>query len=225
MERKASEYYDNINMDLLNSIPADAKVVLEIGCGAGRLGAAHKARNAEVRYMGVEIDAPSAAIAAGRLDMVLCGSVEALDLNFLQNGVDCIVYGDVLEHLVDPWAVVKSHRALLRDGGRMVACIPNVQHWSVLLGLLHGQWRYHTDGLLDVTHLRFFTLSSIVAMFEAAGLSVENVIGRILDRERATSFVEKLRPALASLEIDQGRLQECASVFQYIVHAAPRQAG
>ncbi len=116
MDSKTPEYYDNINLDLLNGIPLTSQRVLEIGCGAGRLGMEFKKRNPGSSYFGVEIEAPAAAIAASRLDMVLCGSVETIDLGFLNGSLDCIVYGDVLEHLGDPWAVLKSHRALLRGG-------------------------------------------------------------------------------------------------------------
>ena len=107
-------------------------------------------------YYGIEIDAAASAVAASRLDRVLCGSVETVDLGFLRNSVDCIVYGDVLEHLIDPWSVLKNHRTLLKNDGRMIACIPNIQHWAVITNLLHGHWPYQTDGLLDITHLRFF---------------------------------------------------------------------
>ncbi len=222
MDSKTPEYYDNINLDLLNGIPLTSQRVLEIGCGPGRLGMEFKKRNPGSSYFGVEIEAPAAAIAASRLDMVLCGSVETIDLGFLNGSLDCIVYGDVLEHLGDPWAVLKSHRALLREGGRMLACIPNIQHWSVIASLMRGHWTYSSDGLLDITHLRFFTLGSIVALFESAGMKIDNVIGRILQKENADAFLENVKPALINLAIDEARFRECASVFQYIVHAIPQ---
>jgi 2-polyprenyl-3-methyl-5-hydroxy-6-metoxy-1,4-benzoquinol methylase len=222
MDVKNPAYYDNINLDLLNAIPAGAELVLEIGCGAGRLGMAYKQQNPESRYYGVEIEAAAASTAAERLDMVLCGSVDSVDLSFLEGRVDCIVYGDVLEHLVDPWAVLKCHRTLLKPTGKMAACIPNIQHWSILAGLLQGSWAYHTDGLLDVTHLRFFTLSSIVSLFEGAGMTVENMIGRIIDADRAEAFFSRIQPSLAGMGIEENRFREQSRIFQYIVHAVPR---
>ena len=72
--------------------------------------------------------------------------------------MDCLVFGDVLEHLVDPWAVLARLARLVCDGGQILACIPNVQHYSVIVSLLRGKWDYQDEGLLDRTHLRFFTL-------------------------------------------------------------------
>ncbi len=87
---------------------------------------------------------------------------------------------------------------------------------------MRGHWTYSSDGLLDITHLRFFTLGSIVALFESAGMKIDNVIGRILQKENADAFLENVKPALINLAIDEARFRECASVFQYIVHAIPQ---
>jgi SAM-dependent methyltransferase len=219
MERNVPAYYDNLNTGVLDAIPAGASTVLEIGCGAGRLGSEYKKRHPEARYYGVEIDAQAAAIAGTRLDMALCGSIEKIDLGFLTGEVDCIVYADVLEHLIDPWRVVADHRALLKNGGVMIACIPNIQHWGVLRGLLAGQWTYQDNGLLDRTHLRFFTANSIHAMFTGAGLQVESIIGRNLDPAPAEPFFQALAPVLPALGVDPDAFHQQANVFQYLVTA------
>jgi 2-polyprenyl-3-methyl-5-hydroxy-6-metoxy-1,4-benzoquinol methylase len=222
MHHKTAGYYDNVNTALLDAIPPDAGLVVEIGCARGGLGAAHKARHPGCRVYGVEPHGPSAAIAAERLDMVLCGTVEAVDLAFLAGQVDCLVYGDVLEHLVDPWSVLAAHRALLAPGGRVVASIPNVQHWSLLRHLLSGGWTYHDHGLLDDTHLRFFTFASALEMFERAGLRVERTIGLMTSPEAAAAFVAALEPGLLTLGIDPRRLEQTASPLQYLVFAVCR---
>ena len=220
MEDNAPTYYDNLNEGLLDSIPPGAGLVLEAGCGAGRLGMEYKARNPGSLYYGVEILAPAAAMAATRLDMALCGSIDAVDLSFLAGKVDCIVYGDVLEHLVDPWAVLKTHATLLSPAGKIVACIPNGQHWTILAGLMAGQWTYQDNGLMDRTHLRFFTLQSIVEMFEGAGLAIEKVVGRNVESERASQFFDTLAPALPGLGVDPQAFRQQANVFQYLVTAS-----
>ena len=219
---KTSTYYDNINLPLLDAIPSDAAVVVEIGCGTGGLGAAFKSRHPSCRLYGVELHAASAAIAAERLDMVLCGNVDTLDLSFLQNQVDCLVYGDVLEHLIDPWAVLTRHRGLLAPRGRVVASIPNVQHWSLLDHLLRGGWTYGDHGILDDTHLRFFTLGSIHALFDRANLAIDSTIGLLASPAQAAAFVAKLGPALDALGIDPVRLEQNISPLQYLVSASPR---
>jgi 2-polyprenyl-3-methyl-5-hydroxy-6-metoxy-1,4-benzoquinol methylase len=213
-------YYDNFNPNLLAAIPVGRKVVLEIGCGAGRLGMAYKEQNPEARYIGIEIVPEAAAIAAQRLDLVLCGSTEQMDLRFLEGEVDCIVYGDVLEHLVDPWQTLKNHYGLLMPQGQVIASIPNIQNWSILLGLMHGQWAYQENGLLDRTHLRFFTLHSIIQLFQGAGLKVYDVNGVIVDRPGAESFASALTPMLSGLGIDPKEFLETSSVYQYLIKAS-----
>jgi trans-aconitate methyltransferase len=216
-------YYDNVNVALLNKIPAGARVVVEIGCGAGRLGMEYKKRNPDCRYYGVELVGSVAALAAERLDMVFCGAAEAVDLSFLAGKVDCFVYGDVLEHLTEPWALLKSHAALLSEGGKVAACIPNVQCWMVLSQILAGQWTYTESGLLDRTHLRFFTLASILDLFHGCGLRIEDLSGLSADQANGMRFIEQVRPALAGLGVDEEVFARQALVSQYIVVAGRAQ--
>ena len=134
-------YYRNVNPDLLERIPLNARTVVEVGCGSGALGAVYKLRNPQVRYIGVEAMPGPAAEAAKVLDQVIVGDAEDPHLfgDDVQN-VDCLVYGDVLEHLINPWDCLKRHLDLLADDGLVAACIPNVQHWSVIASLLSGEW-------------------------------------------------------------------------------------
>src|SRR5204863_1150032 len=92
--------------------------------------------------------------------------------------VDCLVCGDVLEHMADPWGVLARLSRWVRDGGQVLACIPNVQHYSVLVDLLRGRWEYREEGLLDRTHLRFFTFAGVQDLFTRAGLHVFEVVPR-----------------------------------------------
>ena len=220
MEQKPEGYYDGVNLALLDAMPLDAQVILEIGCGSGNLGAAYKQRNEECRYVGVEIIESAAARAGQLLDKVYCASAENVDLGDLQGQVDCLVYGDVLEHLIDPWATLRRHGALLRPGGKVLACIPNVQHWTLLQHLLQGNWVYHDHGLLDSTHVRFFTLNSIYALFAGAGLKVDNVIGLQVNQDASRAFFEKLRPGLENLGISEERFLPLTSALQYLVAAS-----
>jgi 2-polyprenyl-3-methyl-5-hydroxy-6-metoxy-1,4-benzoquinol methylase len=220
MQDKPSGYYEGVNVSLLDSIPLDAEIVLEIGCGAGVLGGEYKKKNKTCTYYGAEIDPSAAALAAPRLDKVICGPVESADFSAISGNVDCIVYGDVLEHLIDPWEVLKSHRELLKEGGKVVASIPNIQHWSLLRHLLQGNWVYHDHGLLDRTHLRFFTLNSIYALFSGAGLKVENIIGLHVHQPSVSEFFEQMKPALANLGIDAGDFVQRCGALQYLVSAS-----
>jgi hypothetical protein len=126
------------------------------------------------RVTGIELDPTAAAEASAYCERVVVGNVETLDLgeHLDDERYDAVLFADVLEHLRDPAEVLSHVRPLVADGGAVVASIPNIAHVSVRLALLGGEFRYRELGLLDETHLRFFTRESIVDLFESAGFVV-----------------------------------------------------
>lgn len=210
----ATEYYRYGRPEVMSCVPVTAKRIVDVGCGAGRLGEALKARQACEVY-GIEPFAPAAAEARARLDRVWGCSVEnALD-EIHDNTYDCIVLADVLEHLVDPWSVLKRIKEKVVPGGRIVASIPNVQNWKVLSGLLEGRWEYEREGLLDRTHLRFFTQHSIQEMFWTAGLRISEIGSTQNGMRPPKRVVRALRRAGLSVDV----LKENGNVLQHIVVA------
>jgi 2-polyprenyl-3-methyl-5-hydroxy-6-metoxy-1,4-benzoquinol methylase len=148
------------------------KRVLDVGCDTGYLGETLKALGN--RVWGVEVNPTTAAEAATKLERVVVGDLEALDLavEFGEGAFDVIVYGDVLEHLRDPLPVLRQARALLAPGGCVVISTPNVAHGDIRLALLQGRFRYTPLGILDETHTRFFTRESLIGFARDAGMAL-----------------------------------------------------
>jgi 2-polyprenyl-3-methyl-5-hydroxy-6-metoxy-1,4-benzoquinol methylase len=189
--------------------------VLDVGCASGLFGAALRRAGHEV--WGVE-QSPQAQAARDRLDHVVAGSVE----DFLRSPeaaaeFDVVSFVDVLEHLVAPEAVLRQCKVLLRPDGAIVASLPNVAHLAVRVMLLEGRWEYADLGLLDRTHLRFFTRESIVELMEGAGFSVEEMQTVVVPVAHAGISVDpRLLRKVSRLVRDDD-----AEVFQYVVRAVP----
>ena len=174
---KAKHYFAGERREMLPFIPAAAQKILEIGCGEANFARVLKAQR-PMHVTGVEPQRSAAAVAATVLDRVLALDVEAGIDALTGQQFDCIVFNDVLEHLVDPWITLESVKPLVAKGGVVVASIPNMRYMPVFKELvLQGIWRYRQDGVMDKTHLRFFTQSSIVALFNDSGYAVNTIAG------------------------------------------------
>ncbi len=208
-------YYENEREDVQKLINPHSKRILDVGCGKGRLGSVLKEKlGAEV--WGVEFIDDIATLAAENLDRVITGPIEDAILQLPEKYFDTIIFADVLEHLVDPFKVLLNIKEKLSDKGEIVASIPNVRHWSVLKKLLEGEWEYQEFGIMDSTHLRFFTRKSIFNMFEKAGFTITNILYVVAE-------MEKLSPQLLSVmkesNINVDTLDGESKHFQYIVKA------
>ena len=163
--------------EMLAFVPPAARSVLDVGCGPGGFGQALRQDDPTREVWGVEVDEEVAAGAARFYDRLVVGAFPDA-MAGAGKTFDCVVFNDVLEHTVDPWAILRATVALLAPGGVVVASIPNVRNVSVVLDLvLRGNWTYRDIGILDRTHLRFFTLRSIRALFADSGFAIEAVRG------------------------------------------------
>ena len=166
-----ARYYTHARPEVLALVPEASRIIVDIGCAAGALGRTLKLRDSGIQVRGVELTAEAAAVARGCLDDVVQGGAEiAMPAHWPEP--DCLVFADVLEHLVDPWGVLKAWTAVLRPGGTVVISLPNAGHCSALGGLIAGRWDYLDAGVMDRTHLRFFTRSTAIALVTEAGLEV-----------------------------------------------------
>jgi SAM-dependent methyltransferase len=170
---RPSDYYEQARPEVAALVPPDCRRVLEVGCAAGELGRLLRSRGH--RVTGIELMEEKAEEARRWLDRVVTGDVERDGFPFPPASFDAVIFADVLEHLVDPWRVLREAVAVLAEDGVVVASIPNVQNFDVLRRLLRGRWDYRERGILDYGHLRFFTLHSIRELFAQADLTLEHV--------------------------------------------------
>jgi SAM-dependent methyltransferase len=226
------DYYEVLNHDVLSLLPADAQLIVEVGCGAGAMGREYKRLNPHGRYVGIELNPKAAAVAAERLDEVVVGDVEHLPESTIPispGTVNALVYADVLEHLVDPWSVLQRQVRWLAPDGVVVACIPNMAHWSVIVHLLMGEWPYQDSGLFDRTHLRFFTLSSIRQIFGGVGLKLLDVRSRSnktpQTEPQEREFLRLFVPLAKQIGLPTEPFAERSTAFQYVVRAALQRNG
>jgi len=192
MSAKKLEYYWAMGGDILEFIPKDAKRILDVGCGLGLTGRTIKERMGKaVEVTGIEIEPGIAEKAKENLDTVFAGNAETTTLPFGDNYFDCIIYGDVLEHFIDPWGVLKKHAKLLKPGGVVIARIPNIAHYRTIKMLFRKEWKYEDRGILDNTHLRFFAIKSIRDMFKSSGFGITG-IRRIVSASKSKKFLNKI---------------------------------
>lgn len=211
-----ASYYGYARPEVCALVPESARHVVDFGCAGGALGRHLKATRPGVEVRGVEPVASVAERARAVLDDVLVGKAED-PLPATWPRPDCIIFADVLEHLVDPWAAVRRARNLLSPDGTLVVSIPNVLHHSVASDLLRGRFDYRDAGVLDRTHLRFFTRDTAREMLEQAGFRVVHV-ERVLEPPARTS--ERIRKLLARTPPEAGaglraRLADACTV-QYL---------
>lgn len=217
--------YAGVNPDLLNRIPLDADIVLEIGAGEGRLGQAWRMHGGVGRYLGVELFAQAAQKARHHLDELVEGDVEsdqtlnAVDGMLATEKADALVIGDVLEHLRDPGQTLAALRQRVRDGGLCVACIPNVSHWSLVTQQMRGRWKDADAGLLDRAPLRFFTMETAVEMFQRAGWTVLDAYPRVMQPDATEAALKLLLPLAEPLGIKPDKMRRDLSAFQWVIRA------
>ena len=218
---KQTPIHDNHNPDLLAMIPKSLKRIVEVGCSSGALAREYKKINPGCEYVGVEIDEDYAEAARRYCDQVLVGNIETMSdytfANLLPN--DCWIFGDVLEHLYNPWDVLVRIRTHMTKDNCIVACIPNMQHWSVQVKLMSGALFYQDSGLFDRTHIRWFTRATIIDMFLKAGFVIERGLPRIFDNAPGAKVIEAIRASAVSLGLDPTAAVSDSLPLQYVVMA------
>jgi len=171
-ENKPQGYYENFRKEMLKYLPKTAKKILDIGCGNGAFASAVKQKN-NAEVWGIELMAEEAKVAVHELDYVFVGVCEKYIDGLPEHYFDAIYMNDVLEHLVDPYTVLETLKSKLAPNGVVISSIPNVRFFRTFSKVLFAKdWKYEGHGVMDKTHLRFFTGKSIKRMYQDLGYSI-----------------------------------------------------
>jgi hypothetical protein len=213
----------NYNHDLLPLIPPNARGVVEVGCNNGALARVYKAINPACKYTGIEVDAGNAQGSRRYCDEVLLMDIESVDESFYAQYADhnAWIFGDVLEHLRYPWEVLARIRRNMPADGCVIVCLPNAQHWSVQAKLAVGDFRYEGGGLMDRTHLRWFTRATMLEMFAGAGLRIEQGFPRIFGELKNEHVIAAIKSMAIGVGADPELAVQDSLPLQYVVKAVP----
>lgn len=182
-----SEYYATERPELVVFLREHGpfSAALDIGCAAGVLGVELLRNDIVAACDGIELNSEAAQLAETRLRRVWNGSLESLAEQISWQQYDLLILADVLEHLVDPWSALRLLRERSAPGCRLLLSVPNVRHYKVSLPLLfRGEFRYEEAGIMDRTHLHFFTRGSLEETVRACGWSVRAVGSHMKGRYR-----------------------------------------
>jgi len=164
--------YNSLRLDIIDLIEPKDKKILDIGCAMGKTSFELKKRGAAF-VAGIELSEKVGSEASKLLDKVIIGDIEKIDPPFEKEYFDYIIYGDVLEHLTDPWEILTKCAKYLKKDGFVIASIPNIRHYSVINDLVFkGKWPYVEEGIICKSHLRFFTLDEIKKLFAESNYKI-----------------------------------------------------
>lgn len=183
---KKEDYYGYNRFEVAKFVPDNIKSILDVGCGMGDF-LLYIKKQTGAETWGIELVDQIAKKAGDRVDHVYSGRVEDV-LDKLDNAIfDCITFNDVLEHLLEPKEILELIKPKLSKNGLIIASIPNVRFFDNLFELIiKKDWRYEDAGILDHTHLRFFTKKSAIQTFEDAGYKVTEVHG--INKKKSWKF-------------------------------------
>jgi len=228
MSNYTKSYFDESNTNhswykAYTLIAANSKV-LDVGCSSGNFGEVLiKRKNCVVD--GIELDKDDVKRAAKKLHRVYRLNVESDSLLRLKDKYDYLYFGDVIEHLFNPLATLKKVKSLLKPNGSIIFSIPNMGHISVRLELLKGNFEYTETGLLDKTHIRFFTLDEVKRVFNESGYAVEKL--DYVEKDYPKKLIDQIltkQGLKANNKFYEMAAQPAASAFQFIGEAKANTA-
>ena len=229
-------YHTNPRVEIMSFLADPPGTVLDVGCGGGATGSLVKEKFPGTRVIGVEINAAAADHAQSILDRVICASIDDIDAEkeFAGETIATVLLLDVLEHLYDPWRALQRINGWLAPGTRVVASVPNIRNLQTMSDLAGGRFDYAPNGVLDITHVRFFTRSSLRDLFEQTGFVVDR-LEPLTQPELIDQIVVHRQPGrlvTRTMSVGYGSFEELEDLYalQYVVDArsarpAPPPAG
>ena len=219
-------YHDTARSPLIDAFQDEPRFVLDIGCAAGANGYLLKQRFPNAKVWGIEINQAAAQHASKKLDHVLLGKFEDFDLEregIAKGSLDGVILADVLEHMYNPWSVLVALQPYLSPQAQIIISIPNVRNLRLMNALADGYWEYEPAGLLDITHIRFFTLTEFRRVLFETGYHIETVLYS-LDAQLQGIYADNKDKALINLragrmtlhDVTQDELSELCSL-QFIM--------
>lgn len=186
-EENERTYYEGERPEMLKFVPDTVKKTIEFGCGDGNFSALIK-QTYKTESWGVDMDPTAIENTKKVLDKVVLGEAMKVLQELPNNYFDCVICNDFLEHIPNPGEFIMSLRPYLKDSAVLVCSLPNVRHWKNLKELIFDKdWRYKDAGILDNTHLRFFTKKSMIRLMNDCGLTIETMHG--ISPARSLRFV------------------------------------
>ena len=195
--------------------------VVEVGCMRGTLARVYLETHPHCVWHGIDIDPENIEHAKKVCTEGYLANIEQmtdLELRHFSNA-DTWIFGDVLEHLYDPWKLLDRIKLNAVNDFNIVACIPNSQHWSFQARINSGMMQYEDDGFFDRTHIRFFSRLTIIDMFLKAGFDIESMFSRVIGFQGSEKYMPHIRAMAQVSGMDPEQAENDAMVFQYVVHA------
>jgi O-antigen biosynthesis protein len=208
-------YFEYARPEVVALVPTEAARILDIGCAAGALGAGLKKRNS-CEVWGIEMHPGAAAAARERLDHVIEGDALLLGAELADESFGAVIMADVLEHVENTEGMLALARRIMTPDGKLILSLPNIRHWSILKMLLEGDWRYLDSGIMDRTHLRFFTLNSAVRALGKAGFKVDHAAGVNVTSPPPEGFIEGLEALMSEHSMVPGKLTAESLLYQLL---------
>ncbi|HEY5799398.1 MAG TPA: methyltransferase [Burkholderiaceae bacterium] len=219
-----NDYYNGLNTKLFEAIPPDAANVLELGCANGRLGGLFKSRHPDARWTGVDIADDALAAASRVLDRVLRIDLNTHEIDAAMQAApfDTVVIGDLLEHLADPGKLLAGLHRITTPDARIVCCLPNMTHVSVIEKMLTGDISYDDMGLLDRTHLKFYSAAAGFKIFLDGGW-LPHLAGQYRVEGRDPDVLAGLMHAASALGVPAATALNNLGMYQMVLSCGKRE--